>query len=371
MPFPHIKVWAGVFGADQRLIRQLDRTLLLQCAKPAHMHFYCQLANSPAGVAAAAPQQAAKRGATAPALAYSDQANGPSAAQQSMRLKLAAASAPAHGQSENNRTIAQLRQEDRLPKQRDPNDTIPQQRKRTPSIPEQRVLDSSFPPQRQQPEKTPPQRKVPENPLKAPAPAVPPSAWPHIAHAGAYAARISYSGGYGAHGPTSAAYAPEQRSESSPVLSRLDATQAAAYGPVPAPEQATAALQVGAPGITSGSEVPAAVPGKSVNFALPETLADSILEKQQQGPPAQAPKAKQLTGGQEALKELLAEAAAAPAQYTPEAPASRYAQQNGLRGHFQVWPAHGQCEGYYHVRAVPDEVSQGPASLAHINTASR
>ena len=267
--------------------------------------------------------------------------------------------------------MTQQRQEDRLPKQRDPNDTIPQQRKRAASIPEQRIPDSSLPPQRQQPEQIPAHRELPEAPLKAPAPAVRPSAQPHMAYAGAYAARISYSGGYGAHGPTSAAYAPEQRSASSPVLLRSDATQAAAYGPVPGPEQATAALQVGAPGVTSGSEVPAAAPGESMKFELPENLLDSFLEEQHQGPPAQAPQAKQLTGGQEAVKELLAEAAAAPAQYTPEAPASRYAQQDGLRGHFDVWPAHGQCEGYYHVRAVPDEVSQAPASLTHITTASR
>jgi hypothetical protein len=108
-----------------------------------------------------------------------------------------------------------------------------------------------------------------------------------------------------------------------------------------------------------------------MKVGLPETAADSLVEKPHQGTPAQAPQTIHLTAGQEASKELLAEAAAAPAKYTPEAPASRYAQQDGLRGHFDVWPAHGQCQGYYHVRAVLDEVSQAPASLTQLTTASR
>ena len=68
----------------------------------------------------------------------------------------------------------------------------------------------------------------------------------------------------------------------------------------------------------------------------------------------------QLTAGQEALRDLLVEAAAAPAQHSAagyqKAPASRYAAQQGmLQGNFDAWPAPAPCEGYYSVRALPKE----------------
>ncbi len=69
-----------------------------------------------------------------------------------------------------------------------------------------------------------------------------------------------------------------------------------------------------------------------------------------------------LKAGQEALRELLGEAAAAPAQHSTagyqKAPASRYAVQQGMReGYFDVWPAPAPCEGYYTVRAQSEKHS--------------
>ncbi len=222
-----------------------------------------------------------------------------------MRLKTGKARAPESAKPDNS-TVPQQRVKNPTLKQRAHDDSIPHQRKQEDSIPKQRQLDVSLPAQKMPTDLSP--RKQPGGKtLHASAPSgTPPSGKPEE---GKQKAGLSAAGG------------PSQR------------------------PQGNIGLQTGAPEATTQLQsIGSIAPGPQLAAAVP------VLK------PAH------LTAGQEALRELLNEAAAAPAQHSTagyrKAPASRYAVQQGMReGYFEVWPAPAPCEGYYNVRAQSDEHS--------------
>ena len=233
------------------------------------------------------------------------QSVGPGAEPPMMRRKLGKARAPETAKLDNG-TIPQHRSENATLTQRAHNDSIPHQRKREDSIPKQRQLDVSLPAQRKPNDLLP--RKQP--------------------------------GGKTLHASAPSGSAPSGKPEGVKQTADLSAPGGPSQG-----AQGNPGLQTGAP------EAPSLLQSTgSIALGPQSAAAVPVL------------KPVRLKAGQEALRELLGEAAAAPAQHSTtgyqKAPASRYAVQQGMReGYFDVWPAPAPCEGYYTVRAQSEKHS--------------
>lgn len=147
------------------------------------------------------------------------------------------------------------------------------------------------------------------------------------------------------------ALAPAPADAQRPAPADLPATTDAS----PPTQSAATAMQAGGPEAYPGTSLPLAV-----NQNMSEAPAPASSESYSAAPlaaPAQAAMTGRLTPGLKAQEELLHEAAA-PGQHSAagslRAPASRYAHKEVARGYFEVWPAPASCEGYYHVRALPE-----------------
>ena len=297
------------------------------------------------------------------AIAAASQRDGPGAEPPEMKVKAGNARAPASAEHDD-RKIPQQRFEDAAPKQRAHNDSIPHQKKQEDRIPLQRQVDTGLPVQRKA-EGPSPGKQHGNRGQKAPAPSGTPASDQSEASSAASlspkpialqstlpeaapsAGLAAYPAADMASGPRPGADLPEAGvSQASPPLHLGDEQKADlpnSRSPSQTQQGNNAGLQTGAP--------EAASPLQSMGMDMPGSdFAD----------PMHALKSTQLTAGQEALRELLGEAAAAPAQHSTagnrKAPASRYAIQQGmLQGHFDVWPAPAPCEGYYTVRALSEE----------------
>ena len=220
-----------------------------------------------------------------------------------MRLKSGKGRAPESAKHDDS-TVPRRQVESAALQQKAHNDSIPQQRKLEDGIPKQRQLDISLPAQRK-----------PDDLLSEEQP-------------GSKTVHASAPSGTPSNGKAKGG--------------KHEAALRTAGGPFQGP-QGNTGLQTGAPEATAPLQsIDSTAPGPQLAAAVP------------------ALKPVQLTPGQEALRELLGEAAAAPAQHSSagheKAPASRYAVRQGMReGYFDVWPAPAPCEGYYNVRALLEE----------------
>ena len=283
-----------------------------------------------------------------------------------MRFRIGKARAPAAAEHEDGR-LPQQRWDDTTLKQRAQNDSIPHQKSQENRIPKQRQLDITLPTQRT-PEGPLPRKQAGGKGQEAPAPSdtrasdqsdassaasmLPqllrptPDSQGNLIKEAPSAGLIAYPAAYTAAGPSPGSDMSEPAlSQASPPVGDEQKADISNYVPPSQKQQGITGLQTGAP--------EAALPLQSIGTDVPGShFAD----------PVHVSKPAHLTAGQEALRDLLGEAGAAPAQHSiagyQKAPASRYAVQQGmLQGYFDVWPAPAPCGGYYSVRALSEEHS--------------
>jgi len=296
-----------------------------------------------------------------------------------MKGKLAAAPAPAQIKQDHGASIQQ-KHEAVMPKQRAHNDSVPQQRKRKGDISEQRQQNTSLPVHKQHEGLLPAQRQPANQTFKAAAPSgTAASAQSTKGSAASLASQMSAPksippseeplASYGFHpaadsaaGLRPAAYAAKRdmSQNSSPVY--FEVVKQVADPPVHSTlspwETSITTLQTGAPEVILALHLPPTPSHKMMDRSTP---AANHVHEVQFAAPIPSPVGIQHTAGQAAVKELLDEAAAAPAQHSTahsKAPESRYAVQQGMsQGYYDVWPAPAPCEGYYGVRALSEHHS--------------
>ena len=296
-----------------------------------------------------------------------------------MKGKLAAAPAPAQIKQDDGASIQQ-KHEATMPRQRVHNDSVPKQRNREGDMPEQRQQNTSLPVQKQHEGLLPAQRQPAHQTFTAAAPSgTAASAQSTKGRALSLASQMSapksilppeeplapygfHPAAYSAAGSKAAAYAAKhETSQASPPV-YIEVVKQVADPPIHSTlspwETSITTLQTGAPEVILALQIP---PTPSQKMMDRSTLAANHVHEVQFAAPFHSPVVIQHTAGQAAVKELLDEAAAAPAQHITahsKAPESRYAVQQGVsQGYYDVWPAPAPCEGYYGVRALSEQHS--------------